>query len=144
MEICSLETNFLIFTEQIGKCQFLQCDWQFSRKVVSDSCVPTDCSLPDCSVHGILQEEYWSGLLFPSPSYSVTRLKQNNNTSSSPSKQREISSSVKRKRHGYYRKCNENVSPCVNSVGINNVLTTDHNHIIIFHFHIRICNIFLN
>ena len=26
-------------------------------------CDPTDCSLPDCSVHGILQQEYWSGLL---------------------------------------------------------------------------------
>jgi len=26
-----------------------------------------DCSLPGSSVHGILQQEYWSGKLFPSP-----------------------------------------------------------------------------
>ena len=26
---------------------------------------PTDCSLPGSSVHGIFQEEYWSGLPFP-------------------------------------------------------------------------------
>ena len=26
-----------------------------------------DCSLPDPSVHGISQKEYWSGLPFPSP-----------------------------------------------------------------------------
>ena len=26
-----------------------------------------DCSLPGSSVHGILQQEYWSGLPFPSP-----------------------------------------------------------------------------
>ena len=28
-----------------------------------------DCSLPDSSVHGIPRQEYWSGLLFPSPGY---------------------------------------------------------------------------
>ena len=27
----------------------------------------TDYSLPGSSVHGILQQEYWSGLPFPSP-----------------------------------------------------------------------------
>ena len=26
-----------------------------------------DCNLPSCSVHGILQAEYWSGLPFPTP-----------------------------------------------------------------------------
>ena len=26
-----------------------------------------DCSLPHSSVHGIFQQEYWSGLPFPSP-----------------------------------------------------------------------------
>ena len=26
-----------------------------------------DCSLPDCSVHGIFQARYWSGLPFLSP-----------------------------------------------------------------------------
>ena len=30
-------------------------------------CDPMDCSLPGFSVHGIFQEEYWSGLPFPSP-----------------------------------------------------------------------------
>ena len=30
------------------------------------SCDPMDCSLPGSSVHGIFQEEYWSGLPFPS------------------------------------------------------------------------------
>ena len=28
---------------------------------------PVDCSLPGSSLHGILQEEYWSGLLCPPP-----------------------------------------------------------------------------
>ena len=28
---------------------------------------PMDCSFPGSSVHGILQEGYWSGLPFPSP-----------------------------------------------------------------------------
>ena len=26
-----------------------------------------NCSLPGFSVHGILQQEYWSGVLFPPP-----------------------------------------------------------------------------
>ena len=30
-------------------------------------CDPVDCSPPDSFVHGILQEEYWSGLPCPSP-----------------------------------------------------------------------------
>ena len=30
-------------------------------------CDPMDCSSPDSSIHGILQAEYWSGLLFLSP-----------------------------------------------------------------------------
>ena len=38
-----------------------------SPSVVSDSCDLMDCSPPGASVHGIFQEEYWSGLLFPSP-----------------------------------------------------------------------------
>ena len=36
-------------------------------KVVSDSCNPMNCSLPGFSVHEIFQQEYWSGLPFPSP-----------------------------------------------------------------------------
>ena len=38
---------------------------------VSKSCLtlwdPMDCSPPDSSVHGILQQEYWTGLPFSSP-----------------------------------------------------------------------------
>ena len=30
-------------------------------------CDPMDCSPPSSSVHGILQQEYWSGSPFPSP-----------------------------------------------------------------------------
>ena len=30
-------------------------------------CNPMNCSPPDSSVHGILQQEFWSGLPFPSP-----------------------------------------------------------------------------
>ena len=30
-------------------------------------CNSMECSLPACSVHGILRQEYWSGLPFPSP-----------------------------------------------------------------------------
>ena len=30
-------------------------------------CDPMDCSPAGSSVHGIFQQEYWSGLLFPSP-----------------------------------------------------------------------------
>ena len=30
-------------------------------------CNPTDCSPPGSSVHGILRQEYWGGLPFPSP-----------------------------------------------------------------------------
>ena len=30
-------------------------------------CDPMDYSLPGSSVHGILRQEYWSGLPFPSP-----------------------------------------------------------------------------
>ena len=30
-------------------------------------CDPVGCSLPSASVHGILRQEYWCGLPFPSP-----------------------------------------------------------------------------
>ena len=38
-----------------------------SHSVMSDSCDPMDCSPPDSSVPGIVQEEHWSGLPFRSP-----------------------------------------------------------------------------
>ena len=42
-----------------------------SESEVSQSCLtlcnPMDCSLPGSSVHGISRQEYWNGLLFPSP-----------------------------------------------------------------------------
>ena len=34
-----------------------------SLKVKSDSLEPMHCSLPGSSVHGVLQQEYWSGFL---------------------------------------------------------------------------------
>ena len=39
----------------------------------SDSCDPMKCSPPDFSVHGISQQEYWSGLPFPPPGDLPTR-----------------------------------------------------------------------
>ena len=41
--------------------------WWFSCSVVSDSCDPMDCSLPDSSVHGILQARILEWLPFLSP-----------------------------------------------------------------------------
>ena len=35
--------------------------------VMSDSLQPLECSPPDASVHGVLQQELWGGLPFPSP-----------------------------------------------------------------------------
>ena len=35
--------------------------------MVSDSLQPLGCGPPDSSVHGVLQQEHWSGLPFPSP-----------------------------------------------------------------------------
>ena len=34
---------------------------------MSDTCGPMDCTPPGFFVHGILQQEYWSGLPFSSP-----------------------------------------------------------------------------
>ena len=37
---------------------------------------PLDCSPPDSSIHGISQEEYWSGWIFPIPrEFSNTGIK---------------------------------------------------------------------
>ena len=47
-------------TDRSGAC-VLSCS------VLSDSLRSHDCSLPDSSVHGIFQEEYWSMLPFPPP-----------------------------------------------------------------------------
>ena len=33
-------------------------------------CDPMACSLPGSSVHGIFQQEYWSGLPLPSPMHA--------------------------------------------------------------------------
>ena len=38
-----------------------------SLHCVGLSCDPLDCSLPGSSVHGILRQEYWIVLSFPSP-----------------------------------------------------------------------------
>ena len=43
----------------------------YLKKKIAQSCPtlcdPMDCSLPGSSIHGILRQEYWSRLLFPSP-----------------------------------------------------------------------------
>ena len=39
--------------------------WWFSCSVVSDSCDPMDCSLPDSSVHGILQVRVLKWVAYP-------------------------------------------------------------------------------
>ena len=44
---------------------FLCCACVYS--VMSDSLRPMECSLPGSSVMGFPRQEYWSGLLFPSP-----------------------------------------------------------------------------
>ena len=41
------------------------------ESLVSQACLtlcdPMNCSLPRPSIHGIFQQEYWSGVPFPSP-----------------------------------------------------------------------------
>ena len=58
----------------LTKAEDIKKRWQEyteSKSEVSQSCPtlcdPMDCSLPGSSVHGIFQQEYWSGLPFPSP-----------------------------------------------------------------------------
>ena len=41
--------------------------WMLSCSVISNSSPPHAYSLPGSSVHGISQQEYWSGLTLPSP-----------------------------------------------------------------------------
>ena len=49
-----------------------------SESEVAQSCPtpsdPMDCNLPGSSVHGIFQEEYWSGLPLPSPNILMSWL----------------------------------------------------------------------
>ena len=55
----------------VGWNFLLQCMKVKSESEVSQSCLtlsdPMDCSLPGSSVRGSFQQEYWSGLPFPSP-----------------------------------------------------------------------------
>ena len=46
--------------------------WKWSRSVVSNSSWPMDCSLPDSSVHGILQARVleWGAIVFSTISFS--------------------------------------------------------------------------
>ena len=46
---------------------YVECYCCSVTKLCPILCNPIDCSLPGSSVHGILQQEYWSGLPFPSP-----------------------------------------------------------------------------
>ena len=44
-------------------------------------CDPMDSSPPGSSVHGIFQQEYWSGLPFPSLALTEARVKRDNSHS---------------------------------------------------------------
>ena len=46
---------------------YVECYCYSVTKLCPTLCNPVDSSLPGSSVHGILQQEYWSGLPFPSP-----------------------------------------------------------------------------
>ena len=48
----------------------------------STPCNPIDCSPPGPSVHGILRQEHWSGLPFPSPKVTIERKKESEVTQS--------------------------------------------------------------
>ena len=53
-------------------CHFLlQCMRVKSESEIAQSCLtlcnPMDCSPPGSSIHGIFQQEYWSGVPLPSP-----------------------------------------------------------------------------
>ena len=57
-------------------CHFLlQCMKVKGQSEVTQSCPtlsdPMDCGLPGSSVHGIFQQQYWSGVPLPSPGYSL-------------------------------------------------------------------------
>ena len=48
---------------------YLVCVCAKSLQLRPTLCDPMDCSQPGSSVHGILQQGYWSGLPFPSPGH---------------------------------------------------------------------------
>ena len=52
---------FPVFTVHLG----YECMCVFQVTSAVSLCNPMDCSPPGSSVHGILQEEYWSGLSCP-------------------------------------------------------------------------------
>ena len=53
-----------------------------SESEVAQSCLthsdPMDCSLPGSSIHGIFQQEYWSGVTLPSPKVNQEEIKNLN------------------------------------------------------------------
>ena len=64
-------------------CHFLlQCMKVKSESEVAQSCLthsdPMDCSLPGSSIHGIFQQEYWSGVTLPSPKVNQEEIKNLN------------------------------------------------------------------
>ena len=61
VESCSMQPF------QIGLFHVCVCVFCLATQVFLTLCDPTDCSPPGSSVHGILQQEYCSGLPFPSP-----------------------------------------------------------------------------
>ena len=55
------------FNELITTLAILICKYALAAQSFPTFCDLMDCSPPDSSVHRIPQQEYWSGLPFPSP-----------------------------------------------------------------------------
>ena len=66
-----LDIRFLVFYIKLAILTILKYTIQHIACMCARSCPtlcdPMDCSLPGSSVHGIFQQEYWSGLPFPTP-----------------------------------------------------------------------------
>ena len=60
--------------QRVGHDWATELNWKFSHSFVTDSLQPMSCSLLGSSVRGILQQEYWSGLPFPSPGDPVLQM----------------------------------------------------------------------
>ena len=59
---------FELHSQQTSPLLLLAC--MLSHSVMSYLCLPTDCSLPGSSVHGIFPARDWRGLPFPPPGES--------------------------------------------------------------------------
>ena len=55
--------------DAVSSCSFLLQSESEVAQSCPTFCDPMDSSLLDSAVHGFSRQEYWSGLLFPSPGY---------------------------------------------------------------------------